>query len=153
MSVGGLVPGIAERIPAYRDARGYRFGYDTQETPFEVAKERGLGGVIGGAIDNITLGATDFDKRGDSQRQKDAKGFLNKFIYGTQGEQARKTKNEKGLGPITSFTDGPGSDFGATFDGPRPDASEIAKDADLKKKLESRRFGDPLVPGQYPYIN
>ena len=122
-----LVAGVAEQIPAYRDARGYRLGYDTQETPFEVAKERGLGGVIGGAIDNITMGATDFDKRGDSQRQKDTKKFLNQFIYGTQGEKARESKDKMGLGNITSFTDGPGRDFKATFDGPAPDASEIAK--------------------------
>ena len=37
--MGGLVPGVAEYIPAYRDKRGYAFGYDTQHTPFEVAKE------------------------------------------------------------------------------------------------------------------
>ena len=45
--MGGLVPGVAEMIPAYRDTRGYH-GYDTQQTPFEVAKERGLAGVLGG---------------------------------------------------------------------------------------------------------
>ena len=46
--MGGLVPGVAEMIPAYRDTRGYHMGYDTQQTPFEVAKERGLAGVLGG---------------------------------------------------------------------------------------------------------
>ena len=148
--MGGLVPGIAEHIPAYRDARGYRLGYDTQETPFEVAKERGLGGVLGGTIDNITSGATDFDKRGDSQRQKDAKGFLNKFIYGTQGEAARKAKDERGLGNITSFTDGPGKNFGATFGGPAPDASEIAKQNDferakLLRTMEADNFRRNLI--------
>ena len=82
-----LVGGIAEQIPAYRDARGYQLGYDTQQTPFEVAKERGLAGVIGGTIDNITGGMTDFDKRGDSKKQKDAKEFLNKFVYGTESNK------------------------------------------------------------------
>ena len=82
--MGGLVPGLAENIPAYRDTRGYHLGYDTQQTPFEVAKERGLAGVLGGTIDNITRGATDFDKRGDSKKNKDAKKFLNTFVYGTE---------------------------------------------------------------------
>ena len=49
------------------------------------AKERGLAGVLGGTIDNITGGMTDLDKRGDSKKQKDTKEFLNKFIYGTDG--------------------------------------------------------------------
>tara|TARA_R100000458_G_C8182601_1_gene179092 strand:+ start:49 stop:309 length:261 start_codon:yes stop_codon:yes gene_type:complete len=80
----GLVAGVAENFPGYRDARGYRLGYDTQQTPFEVAKERGLAGVIGGTVDNITRGMTDLDRRGDSKRQKDGKEFLNKFIYGTE---------------------------------------------------------------------
>ena len=83
--MGGLIPGIAEHIPAYRDARGYGLGYDTQQTPLEVAKERGLAGVIGGTVDNITRGMTDLDRRGDSKRQKDGKEFLNEFIYGTEG--------------------------------------------------------------------
>ena len=83
--MGGLVPGLAERIPAYRNMRGYVGGYDTQQTPFQVAKERGLAGVLGGTIDAVTGGMTDFDKRGDSKKQKDTKEFLNKFIYGTEG--------------------------------------------------------------------
>ena len=83
--MSGLVPGLAERIPAYRNMRGYVGGYDTQQTPFEVAKERGLAGVLGGTIDAVTGGMTDFDKRGDSKKQKDTKEFLNKFIYGTEG--------------------------------------------------------------------
>jgi hypothetical protein len=89
-----LVGGVAEQIPAYRDARGYQLGYDTQQTPFEVAKERGLAGVIGGTIDNITGGMTDFDKRGDSKKQKDAKEFLGKFIYGSQGVAGRDNASE-----------------------------------------------------------
>ena len=83
--MSGLVPGLAERIPAYRNMRGYVGGYDTQQTPFQVAQERGLAGVIGGGIDSVTGGMTDFDKRGDSKKQKDTKEFLNKFIYGTEG--------------------------------------------------------------------
>jgi len=49
------------------------------------AKERGLAGVLGGTIDNITGGMTDLDKRGDSKKQKDVKKFLNQFIYGSDG--------------------------------------------------------------------
>ena len=83
--MGGLVPGLAEMSPAFRNMRGYQFGYDTQQTPAQVAKERGLAGVLGGAIDNITRGATDLDKRGDSKKQKDTKKFLKQFVYGTDG--------------------------------------------------------------------
>ena len=68
-----------------QDARGYITGYDTKQTPFEVAKERGLAGVLGGTIDTITGGMTDFDKRGDSKKQKDTKKFLKQFVYGTDG--------------------------------------------------------------------
>ena len=76
---------IKESIDKVKAGRGYAFGYDTDQTPFEVAKERGLAGVLGGTIDTITGGMTDFDKRGDSKKQKDTKEFLNKFIYGTEG--------------------------------------------------------------------
>ena len=78
--MGGLVPAIAENIPAYRDTRGYHLGYDTQQTPFEVAKERGLAGVLGGFADKVTGNKFDFDKRGESKKQKDTKDFLRKFI-------------------------------------------------------------------------
>ena len=77
--------GLLDAVPAYRDFRGYSTGYDTQQTPFEVAKERGLAGVAGGLVDNLTMGATDFDKRGDSKKQKDTKQFLKNFVYGTEG--------------------------------------------------------------------
>ena len=50
-------------------------------TPKE-AMNRGAAGVLGGTLDNLTLGYTDFDKRGDSKKQKDAKNFLNAFIFG-----------------------------------------------------------------------
>ena len=69
-----------------QDARGYITGYDTKQTPFEVARERGLAGVLGGTIDTVTGGMTDFDKRGDSKKQKDTKKFLNQFVYGTDGK-------------------------------------------------------------------
>ena len=81
----GPMVGLLDAVPAYRNMRGYVGGYDTQQTPFEVAKERGLAGVLGGTIDAVTGGMTDFDRRGDSKKQKDTKEFLNKFIYGTQG--------------------------------------------------------------------
>ena len=67
------------------------------------AKERGLAGVLGGTIDNITGGMTDLDKRGDSKKQKDVKKFLNKFIYGT-GEQMRQA-NPAGAMPGFEFPD------------------------------------------------
>ena len=83
-----MQPGIdkvKESIDKVKAGRGYAFGYDTKQTPFEVAKERGLAGVAGGFADNMTGNRFDFDKRGDSKKQKDTKEFLNKFIYGTQG--------------------------------------------------------------------
>ena len=80
---------IKESIDKVKAGRGYTFGYDTDQAPIEVAKERGLAGVAGGLVDNLTFGATDFDKRGDSKKQKDAKEFLNKFIYGSQGVAGR----------------------------------------------------------------
>ena len=92
----GMIPGLLEMNPAYKNMRGYQFGYDTQQTPFEVAKERGLAGVLGGTIDNITRGATDFDKRGDSKKNKDAKEFLSKFIFGTQGVAGREMEGQLG---------------------------------------------------------
>ena len=78
----GLMDRLSDKVDA---TRGYMTGYDTQQTPFQVARERGLAGVLGGTIDNVTGGMTDFDKRGDSQRQKDTKEFLRKFVYGTDG--------------------------------------------------------------------
>ena len=86
-----------------QDARGYITGYDTKQNPFEVAKERGLAGVLGGTIDTMTGGMTDLDKRGDSKKQKDVKKFLNKFIYGT-GEQMRQA-NPAGAMPGFEFPD------------------------------------------------
>lgn len=85
-----IQPGINTVMDMYgkgQDARGYITGYDTKQTPFEVAKERGLAGVAGGFVDNLTGGKTDLDKRGDSKKQKDANEFLNKFVYGTQGQE------------------------------------------------------------------
>ena len=80
-----VMSGLLNMNPAFKGARGYVGGYDTQQTPFEVAKERGLAGVIGGTIDALTGGMTDLDKRGDSKKQKDVKKFLNQFIYGSDG--------------------------------------------------------------------
>jgi len=65
---------------------------------FQDAKRRGLAGVIGGALDKLTGGFTDFDKRGDSPRQaarKEAlldrgRDFLKEFVFGT----------EKAKGPV-----------------------------------------------------
>ena len=83
-----MQPGIDTIKDMYgkgQDARGYITGYDTKQNPFEVAKERGLAGVAGGFVDQLTGGMTDLDKRGQSKKQKDTKDFLNKFIYGTDG--------------------------------------------------------------------
>ena len=105
----GLMNPLGDKV---NEARGYALGYDTKQTPFDVAKERGLAGVAGGFVDNLTSGMTDFDKRGDSKKQKDVKKFLNQFIYGTQGDAARKTRDEMGGGPITSFSPGPRPELG-----------------------------------------
>ena len=107
-----VMSGLLNMNPAFKGARGYALGYDTQQTPFQVAKERGLAGVAGGFVDNLTGGKTDLDKRGDSKKQKDANEFLNKFIYGTQGNAAKKTRDEMGGGNITSFSPGPRPELG-----------------------------------------
>ena len=60
------------------------------------AKKRGLAGVTGGFVDNVTGGMTDFDKRGESKRQKDTKEFLKKFMYGTQGVAGREMESQLG---------------------------------------------------------
>ena len=54
---------------------------------FQDAKRRGLSGVIGGTLDNLTMGMTDFDKRGDSLGQQANKKFLKEFIFGTEGKK------------------------------------------------------------------
>ena len=85
---GAMQPGIDTIKDMYgkgQDARGYITGYDTKQTPFEVARERGLAGVAGGFVDNLTGGMTDLDKRGESKKQKDTKKFLKQFMYGTDG--------------------------------------------------------------------
>ena len=61
------------------------------------AKERGLAGVLGGTIDNITGGMTDLDKRGDSKKQKDTKEFLRKFVYGTDGMRQENSNTTPGF--------------------------------------------------------
>ena len=76
---------IKESIDKVKAKRGYVFGYDTDQTPFEVAKERGLAGVAGGFADKVTGNKFDFDKRGESKKQKDTKKFLKQFVYGTDG--------------------------------------------------------------------
>ena len=43
-----------------------------------------VGAAVGGTADMITRGYTDFDKTGDSKKNKDAKKFLNTFVYGTE---------------------------------------------------------------------
>ena len=94
--MSGPMVGLLDSIPAYRNMRGYYAGYDTQQNPFEVAKERGVAGVLGGTIDTFTGGMTDFDKRGKSKKQKDTKEFLNKFIFGTQGVAGRDMESQLG---------------------------------------------------------
>ena len=113
----GMMPGLFEMNPAFRNMRGYQFGYDTQQTPAQVLRERGIAGALGGIVDAGTMGMTDFDKRGESKKQKDVKEFLNQFIYGSQGVDARNVRDELGGGDITSFNTGmePGAKFGYTF--------------------------------------
>ncbi len=96
----GLMDRLSDKVDA---TRGYIIGYDTQQTPFEVAKERGAAGVLGGFADKMTGNRFDFDERGESKKQKDTKEFLNKFIYGT-GEQMRQA-NPAGAMPGYEFPD------------------------------------------------
>ena len=93
----GMIPGLLEMNPAYKNMRGYQFGYDTQQTPFEVAKERGLAGVVGGFADKVTGNKFDFDKRGESKKQKDTKDFLRKFVYGTDGMRQENSNTTPGF--------------------------------------------------------
>jgi hypothetical protein len=95
----GMIPGLLEMNPAFKNMRGYQFGYDTQQTPAQVLRERGVAGVAGGTIDQLTGGMTDLDKRGESKRQKDAKEFLSKFIFGTQGVAGREMEGQLGVAP------------------------------------------------------
>jgi len=67
------------------------------------AKERGLAGVLGGSIDNMTMGMTDFDKRGDSKKQKDTKKFLKQFVYGTDGMRQENSNTTPGFLDRTAF--------------------------------------------------
>ena len=95
-------PGIDTAMDMYgkgQDARGYITGYDTKQNPFEVAKERGLAGVAGGFADAMTGNRFDFDKRGESKKQKDTKDFLRKFIFGTQGVAGRDMEGQLGVAP------------------------------------------------------
>ena len=103
-----LVPGLANQfLPdqykpknVAQNMMDYSYGAPVN---MQTAKERGAAGVVGGFIDNVTMGATDFDKRGDSKKQKDTKDFLNKFIYGT-GEQMRQA-DPAGAMPGYEFPD------------------------------------------------
>tara|TARA_R100001126_G_C4729141_1_gene102987 strand:- start:123 stop:461 length:339 start_codon:yes stop_codon:yes gene_type:complete len=79
MVAGGLVRPVMDTMGRVID-----YGAGAPMT-MEEAKKRGLAGVAGGIADNITMGMTDFDKRGDSKKQKDVKKFLNQFIYGSDG--------------------------------------------------------------------
>ena len=83
-------PNIFNTIPYYPGIK--------EPNIFQGAKRRGLAGVIGGTLDKLTGGFTDFDKRGDSPRQaarKEAlldrgRDFLKEFVFGT----------EKAKGPV-----------------------------------------------------
>ena len=138
-----MLPSLLQMTPGFKGARGYITGYDTQQTPAQVAKERGLAGVLGGTVDSLTGGMTDLDKRGDSKKQKDVKNFLNKFIYGTQGDAARNTRDEMGGGDITSFNPGERPELGEfnySFD-----ASEKAKQKDLERAMAANQFRNNMI--------
>ena len=107
----------------------------------EEAQKRGLAGVAGGLVDNMTMGMTDLDKRGDSKKQKDVKKFLNQFIYGSQGVDARNVRDAFGGGDITSFSPGelPGQ-FNYSFD-----ASEKAKQKDFERAMRANQLRNNLI--------
>ena len=84
MGGAGMLAGAAAR--PVMDTMGRVIDYSAgAPMTMEEAKKRGLAGVAGGFVDNVTGGMTDFDKRGDSKKQKDVKKFLNQFIYGSDG--------------------------------------------------------------------
>jgi len=80
----GVLAGAAANPVMDTMGRAINYGAGAPMT-MEEAKKRGLAGVAGGFADNLTGGMTDFDKRGDSKKQKDVKKFLNQFIYGSDG--------------------------------------------------------------------
>ena len=77
---------------------------DRGQNIFEDARRRGLAGVIGGTLDNLTMGMTDFDKRGDSLGQQANKKFLKKFIFGKGdkkiGDMGEPTTPVPGMPPL-----------------------------------------------------
>ena len=107
-----MQPGIDTVMDMYgkgQDTRGYITGYDTKQNPFEVAKERGLAGVAGGFAVAMTGNRFDFDKRGESKKQKDTKDFLRKFIFGTQGVAGRDMEGQLGAAPGSMNYEMPGN--------------------------------------------
>lgn len=66
---------------------------------FQDARRRGLAGIIGGTLDNLTMGMTDFDKRGDSLGQAANKKFLKEFIFGTEGKKMKDMDEPLMTGP------------------------------------------------------
>ncbi len=84
MGGAGMLAGAAVNPVMDTMGRVIDYGAGAPMT-MEEAKKRGLAGVAGGLVDNMTMGMTDFDKRGDSKKQKDTKEFLNQFIYGSDG--------------------------------------------------------------------
>ena len=142
MGGAGMLAGAAAR--PVMDTMGRVIDYGAgAPVNMETAKERGLAGVAGGLVDNLTMGATDFDKRGESKKQKDTKDFLRKFIFGTQGDAARKTRDELGGGNITSFSPGPRPELGEfnySFD-----ASERAKSADFMRNMMAAKANNAVL--------
>ena len=95
MGGAGMLAGAAAR--PVMDTMGRVIDYSAgAPMTMEEAKKRGLAGVAGGFVDNVTGGMTDFDKRGDSKKQKDTKEFLKKFMYGTQGVAGREMEGQLG---------------------------------------------------------
>ena len=84
MGGAGMLAGAAANPVMDTMGKAINYGAGAPVT-MEEAKKRGLAGVAGGFVDNITGGMTDLDKRGDSKKQKDSKKFLKQFVYGTDG--------------------------------------------------------------------
>ena len=66
---------------------------------FQDARRRGLAGIVGGTLDTLTMGMTDFDKRGDSLGQAANKKFLKEFIFGTEGKKMKDMDEPLMTGP------------------------------------------------------
>ena len=118
---------------------------------FQDARRRGLAGIIGGTLDNLTMGMTDFDRRGDSLGQQANKKFLKEFIFGTEGkkmaEMGEPTMPVPGMPPLPEDFLSPTGDLaGKRLDSAKQSEKSVTEKVDefldptgdlAEKKLDS----------------